>query len=145
MSAIRLLVLGAVRRRGRAHGYQVRGDLDYGGDRAWSRAGPGSVYHALREWRRGVAAYGTPGEASGHLGEVMDLWLHAADSDAAWTRGLIERIAGGAYVFAGEGEPRAPVPGEGPEHPDTAKGAAPRETAGPANDTLQAGPANGAP
>ncbi|MGX7759948.1 hypothetical protein ACWQ06_15010 [Streptomyces angustmyceticus] len=68
----------------------------------------------LGEWRRGVAAAGTPGAGAGHLAEVRGLWLHAADSDAAWTRGLIERIAGGAYVFEGEGEgegePPAPVP-----------------------------------
>ncbi|MDH2424349.1 PadR family transcriptional regulator [Sphaerisporangium sp. TRM90804] len=48
MSAIRLLVLGAVRRRGRAHGYQVRGDLESWGAHEWSTAKPGSIYHALR-------------------------------------------------------------------------------------------------
>ncbi|MCZ9344060.1 PadR family transcriptional regulator, partial [Streptomyces sp. TRM76130] len=31
--------------------------------------------------------------------------LHAADADAAWTEGLIRRLEGGAYTFAGEGEP----------------------------------------
>ncbi|MEU8384067.1 PadR family transcriptional regulator [Streptosporangium sp. NPDC048865] len=49
MSAIRLLVLGAVRRRGRAHGYQVRGDLESWGAHEWSTAKPGSIYHALRQ------------------------------------------------------------------------------------------------
>lgn len=48
MSAIRLLVLGAVRRRGRAHGYQVRADLESWGAHEWSSATSGSVYHALK-------------------------------------------------------------------------------------------------
>ncbi|MDQ1009231.1 DNA-binding PadR family transcriptional regulator [Streptomyces sp. V4I23] len=48
MSAIRLLVLGAVRQHGRAHGYQVRNDLEYWGAHEWSNAKPGSIYHALK-------------------------------------------------------------------------------------------------
>lgn len=48
MSAVRLLVLGAVRRRGRAHGYQVRADLEAWGAHEWSTATSGSVYHALK-------------------------------------------------------------------------------------------------
>ncbi|WP_328673017.1 PadR family transcriptional regulator [Streptomyces sp. NBC_00322] len=49
MSAIRLLVLGAVRQHGRAHGYQVRNDLEYWGAHDWSNAKPGSIYHALKQ------------------------------------------------------------------------------------------------
>ncbi|GAA5057454.1 DNA-binding PadR family transcriptional regulator [Thermocatellispora tengchongensis] len=49
MSAIRLLVLGAIRQRGRAHGYQVRSDLEAWGAHEWSTAKPGSIYHALRQ------------------------------------------------------------------------------------------------
>ena len=48
MSAIRLLVLGAVRRRGRAHGYQIRSDLEASGAHEWSTATSGSIYHALK-------------------------------------------------------------------------------------------------
>lgn len=48
MSAIRLLVLGAVHRRGRAHGYQVRTDLEAWGAHEWSTATAGSIYHALK-------------------------------------------------------------------------------------------------
>ncbi|MFE6102480.1 PadR family transcriptional regulator [Streptomyces laurentii] len=48
MSAIRLLVLGAVKQHGRAHGYQVRNDLEYWGAHEWSHAKPGSIYHALK-------------------------------------------------------------------------------------------------
>ncbi|MEU6662628.1 PadR family transcriptional regulator [Streptomyces sp. NPDC046821] len=201
MSAIRLLVLGAVRQHGRAHGYQVRNDLEYWGAHEWSNAKPGSIYHALKqmakqgflvaheiapstaggpprteyeitdkgtdeflellrealvahdqkpdvlsaalgfivdlpraeavellrrrvagieEWRRSVTEYYTPEEGPesiGHIGEIMNYWVSSADAGALWTRGLIGRIEGGAYTFAGEGEPFVGVLTEGQENP----------------------------
>ncbi|PZT68925.1 PadR family transcriptional regulator [Streptomyces sp. SW4] len=201
MSVIRLLVLGAVRQHGRAHGYQVRNDLEYWGAHEWSNAKPGSIYHALKqmakqgllhehetapstaggpprteyeitekgteeyfallresltaynqkpdvlsagiglmvdlprdevltlleervraiqEWRKGVTEYYVPEDGPGqlgHIGEIMHLWIHSADTGAEWTRGLIERIRGGAYTFAGEGEPFVGVLREGEENP----------------------------
>ncbi|MFD7230679.1 PadR family transcriptional regulator [Streptomyces sp. NPDC059881] len=201
MSAIRLLVLGAVRQHGRAHGYQVRNDLEFWGAHEWSNAKPGSIYHALKqmakqgllhaheiapstaggpprteyeitesgtkeffallrealtsydqkvdvlsagigfivdlerheavellqervrsieEWRASVTDYYTPEdgpESLGHIGEIMNMWVHSADAGAAWTRSLIERIEGGAYTFAGEGEPFVGVLAEGQENP----------------------------
>lgn len=201
MSAIRLLVLGAVRMHGRAHGYQVRNDLEYWGAHEWSNAKPGSIYHALKQmakqglllahetapstaggpprteyevtdeglaeyrallrdairaydqdtdvlsaavgfivdlpreeavgllkerveaikgWREAVTEYYTPEdgpESLGHIGEIMNLWVHSADSGAEWTRGLIARIEGGAYTFAGEGDPFIGVLADGEENP----------------------------
>ncbi|MDG4861458.1 PadR family transcriptional regulator [Streptomyces sp. T-3] len=201
MSAIRLLVLGAVRQHGRAHGYQVRNDLEYWGAHEWSNAKPGSIYHALKQmakqglllahevapstaggpprteyeiteqgtgeflsllrealvsydqkmdvvsagigfivhlpreeavallkkrvegleaWRKSVTEYYIPEDGPGqlgHIGEIMHLWVHSADAGAEWTRGLIERIEGGAYVFEGEGEPFVGVLAEGEENP----------------------------
>ncbi|MEU8707301.1 PadR family transcriptional regulator [Streptomyces sp. NPDC048565] len=201
MSAIRLLVLGAVRQHGRAHGYQVRNDLEYWGAHEWSNAKPGSVYHALKQmakqelliahevapstaggpprteyeitgsgtqeyfsllrasltsydqsvdvlsagigfivdleraeavallrervtaiegWRASVTEHYTPSdgpEALGHIGEVMNMWVHTADAGAEWTRGLIARIEGGAYTFAGEGDPFVGVLAEGEHNP----------------------------
>ncbi|MDU8995537.1 PadR family transcriptional regulator [Streptomyces mirabilis] len=201
MSAIRLLVLGAVRQHGRAHGYQVRNDLEYWGAHEWSNAKPGSIYHALKqmakqglllaheiapstaggpprteyeitdqgteeyftllrrsltaydqkpdilsaalgfmvdlgraetlellrervraieEWRKSVTGYYTPEDGPGqlgHIGEIMNFWVHSADSGAQWTRGLIERIQDGAYTFAGEGEPFVGVLVDGEENP----------------------------
>ncbi|MFF2849807.1 PadR family transcriptional regulator [Streptomyces sp. NPDC058001] len=201
MSAIRLLVLGAVRQHGRAHGYQVRNDLEYWGAHEWSNAKPGSIYHALKqmakqgvllahevapstvggpprveyeitergdeefftllrealtrydqktdvlsaalgllvelprdevvtllrervrrieEWRASVVEHYVPEDGPGqygHIGEIMNMWLHTADGGAEWTRGLIERIEGGAYTFAGEGEPFVGVLGAGQENP----------------------------
>ncbi|MFE7391283.1 PadR family transcriptional regulator [Streptomyces sp. NPDC057582] len=201
MSAIRLLVLGAMRQHGRAHGYQVRNDLEYWGAHEWSNAKPGSVYHALKQmakqglliahevapstaggpprteyeitekgteeylallraaltsydqkmdvlsagigfivdlerseavallkervaglaaWRASVTEYYTPEdgpESLGHIGEIMNMWVHSADAGAEWTRGLIERIEGGAYTFAGEGDPFVGVLAEGEENP----------------------------
>ncbi|MFD0312248.1 PadR family transcriptional regulator [Streptomyces sp. NPDC127119] len=201
MSAIRLLVLGAVRQHGRAHGYQVRNDLEYWGAHEWSNAKPGSIYHALKqmakqgmliaheiapstvggpprteyeitekgtaeylsllresltsydqkpdvlsaalgfvvdlgreealelleervrgieEWRTAVTEHYVPDDGPGqlgHIGEIMNFWVHSADSGAEWTRGLIQRIKGGAYTFAGEGEPFVGVLSEGEENP----------------------------
>ncbi|MEU6570363.1 PadR family transcriptional regulator [Streptomyces parvulus] len=201
MSAIRLLVLGAVRQHGRAHGYQVRNDLEYWGAHEWSNAKPGSIYHALKqmakqglllaheiapstaggpprveyevteqgteeyltllrayltaydqrpdvltaalgfmvdlpreealallaervrrieEWRGAVTDYYMPEEGPGqlgHIGEIMNFWVHSADTGAEWTRGLIERVRGGAYTFAGEGDPFVGVLAEGEENP----------------------------
>ncbi|MEU2236581.1 PadR family transcriptional regulator [Streptomyces vietnamensis] len=201
MSAIRLLVLGAVKQHGRAHGYQVRGDLEYWGAHEWSHAKPGSIYHALKqmakqgllhaheiapsavggpprveyelteagteeyfallrealttydqktdvlsaaigfmvdlpraevtellrrrvraldEWRAEVTEYYTPEggpEQLGHIGEIMRMWVHSADAGKEWTLGLVERIEGGAYVFAGEGDPFVGVLAEGEENP----------------------------
>ncbi|MFD7720896.1 PadR family transcriptional regulator [Streptomyces sp. NPDC059814] len=201
MSAIRLLVLCAVRQHGRAHGYQIRNDLEYWGAQEWSSAKPGSIYHALKQmakqgvllahevapstaggpprteyeiteqgdeeyftllraaltsydqkldvlsaglggivdlerseavsllkervaglatWRSAVTEYYTPEagpESIGHIGEIMNMWVHSADAGADWTRGLIARIEGGAYTFAGEGEPFVGVLAEGEENP----------------------------
>ncbi|MEU1464576.1 PadR family transcriptional regulator [Streptomyces sp. NPDC005727] len=201
MSAIRLLVLGAVRQHGRAHGYQVRSDLEYWGAHEWSNAKPGSIYHALKQmakqgllraheiapstaggpprteyeitdpgeteffrllreslvsydqkmdiqsaaigflveleradaldllrerirrigqWRSAVTGNYIPEDGPGqlgHIGEIMNLWLHTADSDAAWTQGLIARLEAGAYTFAGEGEPFVGVLTEGQDNP----------------------------
>ncbi|MEV4873823.1 PadR family transcriptional regulator [Streptomyces syringium] len=187
MSAIRLLVLGAVRQHGRAHGYQVRNDLEFWGAHEWSNAKPGSIYHALKQmakqglliahdvapseaggpprteyeltgkgeeeyftllrealssydqkvdvlsagvgfivdlpraeaiallkqrvesleaWRSEISLHWTPdvGQDWGHIGEIMGMWVHTARSGAEWTRGLIERLEGGAYVMADEGD-----------------------------------------
>jgi DNA-binding PadR family transcriptional regulator len=48
VTAVGLLVLGAIRRRGRSYGYQVRADLKSWGAHEWATARPGSVYHALK-------------------------------------------------------------------------------------------------
>ncbi|MFB8393019.1 PadR family transcriptional regulator [Streptomyces yangpuensis] len=202
MSAIRLLVLGAVRQHGRAHGYQVRNDLEYWGAHEWSNTKPGSIYHALKQmakqgvlhahevapsaaggpprteyevtdagreeyfrllrealaafdqktdvlsaaigfmvdlprgdvlallrerlaklavWRSSVTEHYTPEggpESLGHIGEIMHRWVHSADAEAEWTQGLIARIEGGAYSFAGEGgDPFVGVLADGQENP----------------------------
>ncbi|WP_194815317.1 helix-turn-helix transcriptional regulator [Nocardia sp. XZ_19_385] len=68
MTAVRLLVLGAVRRRGRTHGYQVRADLESWGAHEWARATSGSVYHALKSLTKDelLRAHDTsPSEAGG--------------------------------------------------------------------------------
>lgn len=67
MTSLRLLVLGALRRRGRAHGYQVRTDLEAWGAHEWSTASSGSVYHALKSMARHglLAAHETVASTAG--------------------------------------------------------------------------------
>ena len=48
MTAVGLLVLGAIHRRGRTYGYQVRADLESWGAHEWANAKSGSIYHALK-------------------------------------------------------------------------------------------------
>lgn len=191
MSTVRLLVLGAVRRRGRAHGYQVRADLEAWGAHEWSNATSGSVYHALKamtgqelliahettpseaggpprieyevteqgeqayfallraaltnhdprldllaaavgliddlprahavdllrqraqgmdEWQASIKAHLPPDTdltTWGPVGEVIELWLHTAESRAQWTHRLIRRLEGGAFRMADEPPPDA--------------------------------------
>lgn len=65
MKPVRLLVLGALRRRGRAHGYQIRADLESWGAHEWSTATSGSVYHALKSMAgQGLLAATPDAEAS---------------------------------------------------------------------------------
>lgn len=49
MTATRLLLLGAVRERGAAHGYQIRRDLESWGVQFWGNVQQGSIYHGLRK------------------------------------------------------------------------------------------------
>ncbi|TQM45504.1 PadR family transcriptional regulator [Pseudonocardia cypriaca] len=41
-----------------------------------------------------------------HVRELFGMWEHSAATSAEWTRGVIERLEGGAYPMAGE--PRSP-------------------------------------
>jgi DNA-binding PadR family transcriptional regulator len=49
VSATRLLVLGVVRKHGKAHGYQVRRELLTWSADKWANVAPGSIYHALKQ------------------------------------------------------------------------------------------------
>ncbi|MDB1086632.1 PadR family transcriptional regulator [Streptomyces sp. ACA25] len=74
----------------------------------------------LEEWREEVDRDWTPQTdpaEPGHIGEIMRLWVHNAESGAEWTRGLIGRLEDGAYVMAGEGERSVDVLPEGVANP----------------------------
>lgn len=91
----------------------------------------------IEEWRAAVTEHYVPEdgpEQLGHIGEIMNLWVHTADADAAWTRGLIARVEGGAYTFAGEGEPFVGVLGEDEENPYATGSGTPRTRAEPRTD-----------
>ena len=60
---------------------------------------------AMDEWRASITAHLPPHtdlETWGPVGDVIGLWLHTAESRAAWTRRLLRRLEGGAYRMAGE-------------------------------------------
>jgi DNA-binding PadR family transcriptional regulator len=61
---------------------------------------------ALEEWRDSVAPH--LGDWDHSLQELLGLWVYSAETGAEWTKGLIARLEGGAYVMAGEG-PDAPA------------------------------------
>ncbi|GAB3481076.1 hypothetical protein GCM10027521_18310 [Amycolatopsis cihanbeyliensis] len=48
------------------------------------------------------------------MGELFDLWVHTASSAAEWTRGLIDRLRGGAYVMADKDPAGFGMPGTWP-------------------------------
>lgn len=75
---------------------------------------------ALDGWREVVEQHWTPDaspEEWQHIGEVMRLWVHNANSGIEWTKGLIARLEQGAYVMAGEGERSVDVLPEGAPNP----------------------------
>ncbi|WP_194813689.1 PadR family transcriptional regulator [Nocardia sp. XZ_19_385] len=49
MAAVRLLVLGVIRRQQPTHGYAVRRELLSWRAETWTNAKPGSIYHALKQ------------------------------------------------------------------------------------------------
>ncbi|WBB58375.1 PadR family transcriptional regulator [Streptomyces sp. WMMC500] len=92
MSATRLLVLGAVRRHGRTHGYQVRADLEYWGAHEWSSVKPGSIYHALKQMAKQgllVAHEVAPSTAGGPPRTEYEM---TAEGDAEYFRLLREAL-----------------------------------------------------
>lgn len=49
MSTTRLLILGALRANGEAHGYEVRRELEAWGAENWGNIAYGSIYHAIKQ------------------------------------------------------------------------------------------------
>ncbi len=74
----------------------------------------------IEEWRASVLEHYVPEggpEQLGHIGEIMNMWVHTADFERGWTVGLIERLEGGSYTFADEGDPFVGVLAEDEENP----------------------------
>jgi len=49
MSVVKLLVLGALKRRAQAHGYRIHQDLKEWHIETWTSVRPGSIYHAMSQ------------------------------------------------------------------------------------------------
>ncbi|MBH0779859.1 PadR family transcriptional regulator [Nocardia bovistercoris] len=89
MSAVRLLVLGVIRRRQPAHGYAVRAELLSWRAETWTNVKPGSIYHALKQ----LAAEGklrAQGTESSDKGPGRTLFA-LTDAGEAEFRALMDR------------------------------------------------------
>jgi DNA-binding PadR family transcriptional regulator len=108
MNVTRLLVLGAIRANGRAHGYAIRQTLEDWQVQSWTRLHSGSVYHALTQLEKeGLLA--VEAEAAGNRGPGKTLFVTTPAGDAEFfallrealgSFDLIELSAGLALVDA---------------------------------------------
>ena len=74
MNVTRLLVLGAIRVNGGAHGYAIRQTLEDWQVQSWTRLHSGSVYHALAQMEKeGILA--VEAEAPGNRGPGKTLFV----------------------------------------------------------------------
>jgi len=106
MTATRLLLLGAVRERGSAHGYQVRRDLESWGVQFWGNVQQGSIYHGLRKLRdEGFLRQAA--EERGEAGPARTTYTLTAQGDDAFHELLETALssdqAGLAMTIAGIG------------------------------------------
>jgi DNA-binding PadR family transcriptional regulator len=66
MSIVRLLILGALKRRGSAHGYRIHRDFAEWRVETWTVIRPGSIYHALAQLEKsGLITQATTGSKKG--------------------------------------------------------------------------------
>ncbi|UWF77450.1 MULTISPECIES: PadR family transcriptional regulator [Microbacterium] len=94
MTATRLLILGAVRQRGSAHGYQVRRDLESWAVHRWGSVERGSIYHGLRKLRdEGLLAEVAPSAPA--AGPAKTEYALTPAGEKAFLQ-LLERALGGA-------------------------------------------------
>lgn len=108
MNVTRLLVLGAIRVNGGAHGYAIRQTLEEWQVQSWTRLHSGSVYHALTQMEKeGILA--VEAEAPGNRGPGKTLFVTTAAGEtelfallrqALGSFDLIELSAGLALVDA---------------------------------------------
>jgi len=81
MNVTRLLVLGAIRVNGGAHGYAIRQTLEEWQVQSWTRLHSGSVYHALTQLEKeGMLAI--EGEAPGNRGPGRTLFVVTPSGEA---------------------------------------------------------------
>lgn len=108
MNVTRLLVIGAIRAKGGAHGYAIRQTLEDWQVQSWTRLRSGSVYHALAQLEKeGLLAVGA--EAAGNRGPDKTLFVTTPAGEAEFfallrealgSFDLIELSAGLALVDA---------------------------------------------
>lgn len=108
MTAVRLLVLGVLRRQQPAHGYAVRRELLSWRADTWTNVKPGSIYHALKQLAREgkLRALGTeggdrgPGRTRYELTEAGEAEFRALMDAALVSIDMEELGAGIAFMDA---------------------------------------------
>ena len=106
MTVVRLLVLGAIRVRGQAHGYAVHRELLSWKVETWTAVKPGSIYHALKQLTREgkLDAVGTqvstegPGRLLYELTQAGEAEFHQLLYSALSSIQMAELSAGVAFM-----------------------------------------------
>lgn len=108
MAAVRLLVLGVLRRHQPAHGYAVRRELLSWRADTWTNVKPGSIYHALKQLTQEgkLSTFGTESSAQGPgrtlftVTEAGELEFHKLMDEALVSVDMEELGAGIAFMAA---------------------------------------------
>ncbi|WP_280236989.1 PadR family transcriptional regulator [Nocardia cyriacigeorgica] len=114
MSAVRLLILGVMRRQQPTHGYAVRRELLSWRAETWTNVKPGSIYHGLKQLTQEgkLRALGTEGSTQGPGRTLFELTDAGVDEfhrlmDAALVSIDMEEL--GAAIAFMDALPRAHV------------------------------------
>lgn len=92
MSVVKLLVLGAVKRRNIAHGYRIYRDLlDWRVD-TWTTVRPGSIYHAIAQLEKQGHLQAAQGTVSQKLGPAKTEYKLTAAGDQVFLQLLEESL-----------------------------------------------------
>ena len=94
MSVVKLLVLGALRRREAAHGYRIYRDLIDWRVETWTVVRPGSIYHAIAQLEKQGLIKAARGRVSQKLGPAKTEYGLTAAGGQEFIRLLEEALKG---------------------------------------------------
>lgn len=92
MSVVKLLVLGAIKRRNRAHGYRIYRDLREWRVETWTVVRPGSIYHAIAQLEKQNFIEAGQNQSSQKLGPAKTEYLLTTSGEQEFLRLLEEAL-----------------------------------------------------